>query len=189
MTVARQTVRVLSMIVLTSLFGGFTVLLGQTQDENWKNCKSEDPDQSLRACSALIQSKHVTGISLAKAFYDRGLAYAHKGDYDRAIQDYDQALGLDPAFAYPFYGRGWVYARKGNYDHAIQDYDQALRLNPDLAVALRGRGTAFTYKDDYDHALQDYDQALLLNPSDSIALGDRGLAYAHKGDYDQAIRD
>ena len=30
------------------------------------------------------------------AFYNRGFTYQNKGDVDRAIADYDQAIKLDP---------------------------------------------------------------------------------------------
>jgi tetratricopeptide (TPR) repeat protein len=33
---------------------------------------------------------------MATAFFDRGVAYDMKGDYRRAIADYDQALRIDP---------------------------------------------------------------------------------------------
>ncbi len=75
------------MIVPAILLSGSAVLRGQTRDENWKRCGGNDPDRAIEACSALIQSGQDTGINLAAVFYDRALAYAHKGDYDLAIQD------------------------------------------------------------------------------------------------------
>jgi tetratricopeptide (TPR) repeat protein len=33
---------------------------------------------------------------LATAFFDRGVTYDVKGDYQRAVADYDQALRIDP---------------------------------------------------------------------------------------------
>ncbi len=43
-------------------------------------------------------------------FVDRGNAYQHKGDYDRAMHDYDQAIKLDPKNAAAFTERGNTYA-------------------------------------------------------------------------------
>jgi hypothetical protein len=83
--------RVRSMIVLMTLFGASAVLLGQARQENCSRCKSDDPDRKIGGCSAVIQSGQETGTNLANAFRGRGSAYAHKGDYDRACQDYDQA--------------------------------------------------------------------------------------------------
>src|SRR6266853_2078262 len=128
--------RVLSMIMLMTLLGASTVLPGQSRQEDWNLCKSHDPEQSIRGCSALIQSSHDTGINLAKAFTNRGSGYATKGDYDRAIQDFDQALQLNSNDAIAFFDRGLAFAHKGDYDRAIQDYDQALQLNPKFADAF-----------------------------------------------------
>ncbi len=104
--------RVLSMIVLMTLFGASAVLLGEPQQENWSRCKSDDPDRKIGGCSAVIQSGQETGTNLANAFRGRGSAYAHKSDYDRAFQDYDQALKLNPSDAKAFYGRGTAYWHK-----------------------------------------------------------------------------
>jgi tetratricopeptide (TPR) repeat protein len=38
---------------------------------------------------------HIAGF--AAAFSNRGNAYARKGQYDRAIQDYDQAIRINPS--------------------------------------------------------------------------------------------
>lgn len=49
------------------------------------------------------------------------MSYANKHNYDRAIQDFDQAIRLDPNAAIIFYDRGIAYANKHEYDRAIQD--------------------------------------------------------------------
>ena len=49
-----------------------------------------------------------------------------KGDYDRAIADYNKALELDPKDATAYNNRGYAYRQKGDYDKAIADYDKAL---------------------------------------------------------------
>ena len=70
----------------------------------------------------------------AQAYNNRGIAYAEKGDYDRAIQDYDKAIKLNLDFAEAYFNRGLAYAEKGDYDRAIQDYDKASELRPRLCV-------------------------------------------------------
>ena len=44
-----------------------------------------------------------------KAFNDRGFAYADLGEYQKAINDYDQAIALDPDDAISFGNRGVAY--------------------------------------------------------------------------------
>ena len=63
-------------------------------------------------------------------------------EYDRAIQDYDQAIRLNPNYASAFNNRGLAYVNKGDNDRAIQDYDQAIKLNPNDTVAIKNRADA-----------------------------------------------
>ena len=49
------------------------------------------------------------------ALNERGLSYASKGDYDRAIGDYTEAIRLDPAWSALLYSnRGSAYEKKAN---------------------------------------------------------------------------
>src|SRR5262245_20458944 len=52
-------------------------------------------DQRIGACTALISAGQETPQILAAAHSSRGEAYRTKGDIDRALQDYDQAIQLD----------------------------------------------------------------------------------------------
>jgi tetratricopeptide (TPR) repeat protein len=77
---------------------------------------------------------------IAHAFRNRGVAYAYKGDNDRAIADFNQAIRLDPKSALTFKNRGDAYTNKGGYDRAIADYSEAIRLDPNNALAFCNRG-------------------------------------------------
>ena len=78
----------------------------------------------------------------AYAFNNRGIAYAKKGDTNRAIADYSESIRLDPKNANAFLNRGYVYAQRGDNDRAIADYSEAIRLKPDFARAFCNRGFA-----------------------------------------------
>jgi tetratricopeptide (TPR) repeat protein len=79
----------------------------------------------------------------AKAYKERGDAYAGKGDLDRAIANYNQAIRLDPTYAAAYRNRGTAYYSKGENDKDIADYNQAIRLDPNDAMAYNNRGGAF----------------------------------------------
>lgn len=105
------------------------------------------------------------------------------------IQDYSEAIRLNPANPVAYYNRAFAYANMGQYDGAIQDYDEAIRLNPNVAAAYHGRAIAYAYKEQYNRAIEDYDQTLRLDPNNATALHNRGLAYSNLNQYDQAIQD
>jgi lipoprotein NlpI len=181
--------RVLPMIGLMILIGASALLPGRTRADNAKRCASADPDLAIGGCTALIQSGRETNDVLSAAFYNRGLAHSNKGEFDLAIQDFDEALRLNPSYADAFNNRGLAHSNKGEYDPAIQDYDQALRLNPAYAYAFNNRGNAYFRKGDDDRAIQDFDQALRVNPSYAHAFNNRGNAHSDQGEYDLAIQD
>ena len=52
-----------------------------------------------------------------------------KDEYDRAIEDYDTAIGLDENDPYAYSSRGLAYYVKDEYDRAIEDYVAAIRLD------------------------------------------------------------
>jgi tetratricopeptide (TPR) repeat protein len=59
------------------------------------------------------------------AYFNRGLAYKKKGEFDAALKDYDAAIRLEPSHAKAIYDRGNVYMQKGLYGQAIDDYMNA----------------------------------------------------------------
>ena len=128
-------------------------------------------------------------ISILTTTYDcRGLAYSDKGDYDRAIVDFTEAIEPNPNH-YTYYNRGVAYLKKGDYNRAIEDFTEAIELNPDDAEAYNNRGNAYNNKGEVDHAIEDFTTAIALNPDYAEAYNNRGLADQIKGDIDRAIVD
>ena len=164
----------------------------QDMSQHWARCLNEQEaftaDQSIEGCTAVIQAARDVPANMAIAFNSRGNSHAAKDQPDRAIEDYDQAIRLNPNYAAPHHNRGGVYLDRAQYDRAIQDFDQAIRLNPNDVLSLVGRGLAWHRKGQYDRAIQDYDQAIGLDPS-ALVFSIRGTSYSAKGQYDRAIQD
>jgi len=123
------------------------------------------------------------------AFVNRGAAYNERGDNDRAIADYNEAIRLDPKRAKAFIGRGSAYSDKGDNDRAIADYSEAIRLDPKSGKALVGRGDVFSHKGDFERAIADYNEAIRLNPKSSLAYFARGRSYLFAGSVEKALAD
>jgi tetratricopeptide (TPR) repeat protein len=177
------------LIVLLIAGFGATAVADEALDQQRKRCTVADPDTSILGCTAVIQSNHEPRESLAAVFYTRGNAYLSKGQLDRAIQDFDEAIRLDPNNAVAFASRGHAYIRKGRYDRAIQDFDEAIRLDPNAAFAFAGRGNAYYSKQQDDRAIQDFDEAIRLDRNDAMAFTNRGSAFHMLGQLDRAIQD
>ena len=171
------------------LLGAAIAAMGQSRQESLNNCRSVDLDVKITGCTALIQAGQDTTENLSVIYNNRGTAYDDKGDYDRAIQDFNEAIRLNPNFERAYYDRGNAYIDKDDYDRAIQEYDEAIRLNPKDANAYNNRGVAYERKGDYGHAIQDYNQAILLNSNYTSAYSGRGSAYFAQSNLTAAIAD
>jgi lipoprotein NlpI len=99
----------------------------------------------------------------------RGNAYLAKGDNDRAIADYTDAIRLDSKYVDAYFNRGQAYKNKGEFDHAVADYTEAIRLNPKFMQAYFYRGLANLYASSLPKALADLNQASALNPKYAYA--------------------
>ena len=66
--------------------------------------------------------------TLTQAYYSRGIAYARKGNYEQAIDDFTQAIQLKPDYADVYYHRANAYSDKDDYDHAIEDYTKVIQF-------------------------------------------------------------
>jgi serine/threonine protein kinase/lipoprotein NlpI len=111
----------------------------------------------------------------------RGFCFARAGNDDRAIQDYTEALHLQPQDESALVNRGVLFSHKGNYDRALRDYTEAIQLNPRDARAVIARGNVFYNKHNYPAALRDYSEALKLEPKNEVVIKQleatkRGLA-------------
>jgi tetratricopeptide (TPR) repeat protein len=167
------------------------VVVAQISKE-WSQCTGGEggiADVIISGCSAVIQAGQDSPRRLATAFNNRGVAYKFKGEHDRALEDYDQAILLNPSFANAYNNRGVIYRLKGEYDRAIADYDQAIWLDSNVPATFYNRAIAYSEKQDYDRALVDFDSVLRFNSKNSLALYGKGLAKMKKGDTQAGMAD
>lgn len=142
-----------------------------------------------KSAPAYFDHRIKTNPKDAWAWYMHGSGWAEKGDYDKAIKDYDESIRLDPKYPSSFNNRGVALKAKKEYDKAIRDFDEAIRLKPKYALAFSNRGNAWKLKNDLDRAIRDYDEAIRLDPKFSRYFYYRGDTRKIKKEYDLAIKD
>jgi len=118
-------------------------------------------------CTRAIKSGQLSNRYLGMAHYNRGLAYAMRGNFDRAIADLTEATRIEaiaPEAAtwrsLTFLLRANLYATSQQYDAALADYGEALRLDPTRAEIYVRRGQVWLAKREPDRAIADFTEAL-----------------------------
>lgn len=135
-------------------------------------------DATILALDAQIAKNPTDG----NVYYRRGQAWAERGRFRLAAEDFGRAIRLDPRDAEAYNNRCFTRAVLGQLDDAVADCDEALRLRPDYVDALDSRGLAHLKLGRYDAAIADYSRAIGLNPRLATAYYGRGKAKLHKGD-------
>ena len=158
--------------------GGMTDKEIQNRDETrekmltaWKNAsglevssgkKSEsDYGKAIQEYTEAIQ--HSSHDHITAAYYKkRGDVYREKGELDKAIDDYTEAIRLRPDYEWDHDKRGDAYREKGEYDKAIADYTTLLQRYTERAPVYHKRGLAYEKKGEMAKAKADFDRAKKL---------------------------
>jgi tetratricopeptide (TPR) repeat protein len=125
----------------------------------------------------------------AELLFYRGLAKQTAGDNQGAINDYTQAISINPNFAEAYFNRGYAKAFLRDLEGAINDFTQAIGIYPNDPGAYNNRGNVKFELGNKRGAIEDYNEAIRIYPNDPIAYNNRGLAKSDTGDRQGAILD
>jgi tetratricopeptide (TPR) repeat protein len=137
----------------------------------------------------LIANFFATDLSDYLVYVNRGFAYLSKGDYDRALADFNQAIQLQPNSSFAYLNRAALYFVKQDYNLALTDLNQVIQLQPNFDLAYVKRGSVYFFQGDYDSALADLDHAIQLQPNSASSYSIRGEIHVKRDDLDRAIAD
>lgn len=141
---------------------------------------SDDYMEALKRYDSLIDSQNADALNL----FRRAVASDAVGNTDKALDDFNQAIRLDPRATLAFLGRGVLLAgRKRSYERAIADFDKVLVLEPTNVLALIRRGEAFSQLGETGRGL------VSLAPGSSQAYFQRGLIHARRNETATALAD
>ena len=118
----------------------------------------------------------VNAASTALDFFNQGVKRLQQGDLEAAINNFNEAIRLNPNYAQAYGNRGIAYSRLQQYDQSLADYNQFIRFNPNSAAAYYNRATLYDKLGDSQKAIADYDPAIRLNPNFTQAIRGREIA-------------
>lgn len=120
--------------------------------------------QRIHYCTLAISSGMLTQENLATTYYNRGIAFDSNEEFENAIADYSEAIGLNPNDPDFYFYRANAYIALGENDRAMADLSSALKLAPDDGGIFYSRGLILEAKGEQDSAAADFKRAYELAP-------------------------
>ncbi len=119
----------------------------------------------------------------------RGSIYLERGEFTRALADFEAGVKLDPNNAELLVNRAQAYRQFGRVEQAMSDLNKAIQLEPDLVAARFNRGAMLYSLSDFSGAFKDFDHCIAIDPHNAAPYFNRASAQEAMGNYSKAIAD
>jgi len=123
------------------------------------------------------------------AYNNRGFYYSETGRYAQAVEDFDEAIMLNPNVAKVWLNRGNALASMRRYNESLVSLNRSLALQGNNADTWNNRGALKLEMGDNAGTIADCTRAIALNPGQRDAYANRALAYVKTEQYEAAASD
>ena len=113
----------------------------------------------------------------ALAAYNKGLPFFNKEDYATALPYFENAVGIDPEFAFAWDNIGVCYRRLGQYDKAEEAYKNSLEVDPSGITALQNLPLVYKFQNKNKEAIAAYNEILKYYPNNPEVYYGIGVIY------------
>ncbi|MBA3609048.1 MAG: tetratricopeptide repeat protein [Chthoniobacterales bacterium] len=120
---------------------------------------------------------------------NRGVKYAKKKEYEKAIEEFTKAIELQPQDPKNYRNRALTYRLMGQPAKAKEDDAAANKLSPESVKTHNARARGLIRDKNYDAALEELDEAIDAEPRNGPALRLRAYVYLQQSKWAKAIAD
>jgi lipoprotein NlpI len=112
-----------------------------------------------------LKSDKLSKRDEATVYTVRGAAFHRHGEYNAAIDNYNEALKIQADYAVALNNRALANHQLGKDDLAFHDYDTAIQIATASAISYFGRGEVKFDLGHFEEAAKDFSDSLEVNPS------------------------
>lgn len=138
--------------------------------------------------SAVVEyTKSLAIIKVPGAYTQRGFAYIELKKYDSAVNDFSEALKLNPKQNAAYFGRGLSLYETGQYDKAKEDLSAFIKKDSNFAMAYNYLAAISFLEHNYEQALTYYSRVAKLDSTFKDVYTNMGMMLHNMGDINGAI--
>lgn len=131
--------------------------------------KSEDLDKAVDLLRKATNMDHKYADELAAVYQRRAYNRAKNQQFPEAIEDYSEAIKIEPKDPRIYEQRAAVEMKIQDYNKALGDYSELIKLKPNEIRYLNYRAYIYEVKADVENSMADTDKVLKVNPNDQDA--------------------
>lgn len=120
----------------------------------------------------------------------KGIEYHKKGQYDKAIEEYDKALIFDKDNIYAMAEKAMTLMRQNKEREAISLCEKAIEIHPThtaLESVYITLGTCYSHLNLPNKAIEKYNEGLKIFPNHYLLHFNKGISYFGLKFYDEAL--
>ncbi len=120
-------------------------------------------EETIDLSDESIATAHKTRNS--ETYWKIGRAYMEKGDYDQALNWFQEGISIDPTFSRNYEAIGWLYYQQKLYDKALPWFMKALDRSPSGLHCYDGIAQVFSGLHLYSEAVDFFSKEKVRNPA------------------------
>lgn len=143
---------------------------------------------SADSIAPLIRLAESSGPNTSFTHMVMGSMLHSVGLYERALEELNEALRIDPFSQTARLHKGYVLERMGRHTEAADQFRRLMEEHPDWAEAYVGLGISLYGQGEVDGAVNQFSLALEIDPKNICAMLNKAVAYNNQGLYYLAER-